>query len=282
MEDDVRAIRVWRCSLRALVLGCVLLSLLASGCATTKGGGGAGPESSLAVVSTSEHQTQQPRSAAAADPEEKLLDEEQPEEIQSIPDPLEPWNRLMFTFNDRFYFYVFKPVAQGYNAVVPEGGRIAIRNFFSNLMMPVRFTSALLQGKPRIAVYEFSRFLINSSVGLGGFIDVASQEPELRSYNEDMGQTLGTYGIGHGFYIVWPFLGPSSLRDTFGMIGDGFLNPVNYLVPFPEVFAAHAYKYTNDGSLKIGEYEDFKKSAIEPYVALRDAYVQRRKKEVEQ
>jgi phospholipid-binding lipoprotein MlaA len=154
----------------------------------------------------------------------------------------------MFTFNDRFYFYVFKPVAQGYNAVVPE----------------------------------FSRFLINSSVGLAGFIDVASQEPELRSYNEDMGQTLGAYGIGHGFYIVWPFLGPSSLRDTFGMIGDGFLNPVNYLVPFPEVIAAHAYKYTNDGSLKIGEYEDFKKSAIEPYVALRDAYVQRRKKEVEQ
>jgi phospholipid-binding lipoprotein MlaA len=207
-------------------------------------------------------------------------------EPEGIPDPLERWNRWMFTFNDRFYFWVFRPVAQGYKAALPSGVRVAVKNFFQNVTTPIRFVNALLQAKPKVAVYELSRFLINSSVGLGGFADVASQEPELRIHDEDTGQTLGVYGIDHGFYIVWPILGPSSLRDSFGMLVDGFLNPVNYLpllsVPQAGVAGIHAYDYLNQGSFVLGEYEDLKKASVDPYIAVRDAYYQRRKHLVEE
>ncbi len=201
------------------------------------------------------------------------------EEVQ-IPDPLEPWNRAMFIFNDRFYFWVFKPFATGYNAVIPEDFRICFRNVFNNAVMPVRFLNNIFQLKFENAGIELARFLINSTFGFGGLVDAADYI-NLKPRKEDFGQTLGWYGLDHGFYFVWPFLGASSARDTVGMAADSFMNPINWLLPGAEwVFAASAYRHTNDQSLRLGEYEDLIKAALDPYEAVKDAYAQYRKKQV--
>lgn len=215
--------------------------------------------------------------------EDEIKNEAEPDKIageEGLPDPLEPWNRLVFTFNDRLYFWVMKPVSKGYNAVVPEGVRSSVRNFFHNLTMPVRFVSSLLQGKIRSASVELCSFSVNTTIGAAGLFDVAREHFHMESQEEDLGLTLGFYGLGDGFYIIWPFLGPSSLRDTVGMVGDGFLTPVNYVGTTEEVLAVSSYEYVNDASLHTGEYEDLKDSAIEPYVALRNAYFQHRQSEI--
>jgi phospholipid-binding lipoprotein MlaA len=210
---------------------------------------------------------------------EEAEPEEAVEEV-TIADPIEPWNRAMFQFNDKLYFWVLKPVARGYNVVVPEPVRISVRNFFRNVTMPIRFVSSLLQGKFKGAGTELARFGINTTIGLAGFFDVAKSKFDLNAQNEDLGQTLGFYGMGGLMYIVWPFLGPSNVRDTIGFAGDVFLDPVNYISPWEAVFGVHAYKQINKTSLEIGTYEDMKKSAIEPYIAMRDAYIQYRKGQI--
>ncbi|HWI40304.1 MAG TPA: VacJ family lipoprotein [Verrucomicrobiae bacterium] len=198
-------------------------------------------------------------------------------EEDTIADPLEPWNRAMYHFNDKLYFWVLKPVAQGYNVVAPEPVRISVRNFFFNLTMPIRFVNSLLQGKVGAAGTELGRFGINTTVGIAGLFDVAQSAFDLSPQKEDFGQTLGFYGMPGVFYIVWPVLGPMTLRDTIGFAGDLFLDPVNYLGN-PWISAGiHAYDRVNDTSLKLGQYEDLKKDAFEPYSAVKDAYVQYRK-----
>jgi len=208
---------------------------------------------------------------------ETELEPEEVSEEKSIADPLESWNRLVFTFNDRLYFWVMKPVARGYNVAVPKGVRVSVRNFFSNLSMPVRFVNAFLQVKIKSAAIELARFGVNTTFGLAGLFDVAKKSFNLESQEKDLGLTLGSYGIGEGLYVVWPFVGPSSLRDTVGTVGDGFLSPVNYISPAEDAFAINAYEYFNDTSLHIGEYEDLKESAVDPYTAVKDAYVQHRR-----
>ncbi len=198
-------------------------------------------------------------------------------EEEAIADPLEPWNRIMFTFNDRFYYWLFKPVAKGYNAVFPEPVRVSVRNFFDNLSMPVRFVNSVLQGKLESAGIELARFGINSTIGFAGFFDVARNDLNIKRQERDLGQTLGHYGVGAGPYLIWPFLGPSSLRDTVGMVGDGFLTPINYVTPWEDAFGLDATEYFNDNALHLGEYEDLTEAAIEPYIALRDAYAQHRR-----
>ncbi|MBA4395482.1 MAG: hypothetical protein C0407_18175, partial [Desulfobacca sp.] len=136
-------------------------------------------------------------------------------EITAIPDPLEPFNRAMFHFNDKLYFWVLKPVAQGYNKVVPEPARVGVKNFFSNLGFPARFVSCLLQADFKGAATQLGRFVVNTVWGVGGLLDPSSSEQlNIPKQDADLGQTLGIYGLGQGFYIVWPFLGPSSARDS--------------------------------------------------------------------
>jgi phospholipid-binding lipoprotein MlaA len=211
-----------------------------------------------------------------------LWDEETEEEVVVVADPLAPWNRVIFQFNDRVYFWVLKPVARGYRAVIPTPVRSGIRNFFHNLTMPIRMVSCILQGKGRAASAELTKFLINSTVGVLGFGNPAKRWPELNPSEEDLGQTLGTYGIGDGFYIVWPILGPSTLRDSVGMIGDWFLNPVSYVDPTEAYLAITAAETVNQTSFRIGDYESLKEAAIEPYTAFRNAYIQYRKKKVKE
>ena len=215
------------------------------------------------------------------------IDEEYPEDIKdekaaTIADPLEPFNRAMFHFNDKLYFWMLKPVAQGYSNVVPEPARVSVKNFFSNLGFPIRFLSCLLQADFKGAATEFGRFSINTIWGIGGLMDpAASKELDLRKQDTDLGLTLASYGVGHGFYIVWPVLGPSSPRDSIDIIGEYFMYPVSYLDPWYSYWlGVRSYQEVNSTSLKIGDYESLKNAAIDPYVSLRDAYIQYRLKKV--
>lgn len=202
-------------------------------------------------------------------------------EENGISDPLEPWNRAMFNFNDKLYFWVAKPLARGYSVIVPEWGRVRVKNIFHNISMPVRVVNNLFQLKINGAGTELLRFVFNTTVGVGGMFDVA-KNIDLKVQEEDLGQTLGVYGIGNGFYIVWPVLGSSSIRDTVGTVGDFFLEPVSYITPTEALIGVRAFDYTNETSLHIGDYEDFKESALDPYISLRSAYAEYRKNKIKE
>ncbi|MEA2109159.1 MAG: VacJ family lipoprotein [Pseudomonadota bacterium] len=200
-----------------------------------------------------------------------------------IADPLESYNRIMFTFNDRFYFWFLKPVSQGYGKVVPEPLRIGVRNFFTNLSAPIRLLNCLLQGKFTAFGDELSRFLLNSTAGVAGLMDPASYDG-MKKYDEDFSQTLGFYGMGHGFYFVWPFFGPSSVRGTAGLAADYFTEPLTWIYwdNIETGIAVGSGKMVNRTSLTIGTYEDLIKAVLDPYVAVRNAYYQNQLKKVEE
>lgn len=208
-------------------------------------------------------------------------DDASKEERVEIADPLEPFNRGIYHFNDKLYFWMLKPVAQGYKEVVPEPVRISFKNFFSNLGFPIRFLSCLLQADFGGAATEFGRFGVNTIWGIGGLMDpAASKDLDLRNQDTDLGLTLASYGVGHGFYIVWPLLGPSSSRDTIDLVGKYFLNPLSYITPWYYPAGTKTLEVVNATSLSIGDYESLKEAAIDPYVALRDAYIQYRQKQI--
>ena len=211
-----------------------------------------------------------------------LLEEELAEKTVDIADPLEGLNRLMYGLNDTLHFWVLEPCASICKAVVPEPARIGIHNFFNNLTTPVRFVNCLLQGKGEAAGTEFERFVVNTTVGVLGFGDPAKDQYGLESVAEDLGQTLAVHGFENGFYIVLPLLGPSTVRDSVGKVGDLFLNPVFYLEPTEAAVGTSAVKITNENSFRIGEYEVFKSAAVDPYVAMREAYIQYRNKQIEE
>jgi phospholipid-binding lipoprotein MlaA len=203
------------------------------------------------------------------------------EERVEIADPLESVNRVTHEFNDNLYFWAVKPVAQGYKAVVPEPARISVKNFFSNLGFPARFISCLLQTDLSGAATEAGRFTINTIWGIGGLLDPSSgKELNLQEQDTDLGQTLGVWGVGQGFYLVWPVFGPSTPRDTVSIAGNYFLDPVSYVNPWSARLGVNVVDKVNSASLRIGDYEALKDAAVDPYVAFRDAYVQYRYKRV--
>lgn len=206
-------------------------------------------------------------------------DEEESE--LSVADPLQPWNTVWYHFNDKLYFWLLKPVAQGYKAVVPTIARTGVSNFFNNLATPIRFVNCLLQGKMKDSGSELGRFVINSTVGVLGFGEVASGLAGLEPPTpEDLGQTLGSYGVGNGLYIIWPIFGPSTVRDTVGLVGDYFLDPVTYIDDFGIRVAVKSVDTVNATSFRLGDYEALKDAALDPYLSIRDAYIQNRAKKV--
>jgi len=208
-------------------------------------------------------------------------DEPFAEEQVTIADPIEPFNRAMNQVNDKMYFWLLKPAAQGYKVVVPEPARISVKNFFFNLKFPVRFVSCVLQTDFKGAATETGRFVINTVWGIGGLMDPASStELALEKQDTDLGQTLGVYGVGHGFYIVWPFFGPSSPRDTVSLVGDQVLYPLSFLNIWYTSFITKPVEVINSTSFRIGDYESLIGAAIDPYVAIRNAYIQYRMKDV--
>jgi phospholipid-binding lipoprotein MlaA len=208
---------------------------------------------------------------------------EEPEEVvvETIADPLEPINRAFFLFNDKFYFWLLKPVASGYKAVLPQVVRVSVRNFFSNVSTPIRLVNCLLQAKFECGGTETIRFLLNTTIGIAGLFDPAKTEFHIQKRETDFGATLGVWGIGPVIYFNWPILGPSSLRDTVGYVGDLFLDPTNYLITSTPInLAIKSYYQVNETSLTLGEYEDFKEAALDPYIALKDAYYQYRQNKI--
>ncbi|MFZ1983790.1 MAG: VacJ family lipoprotein [Desulfatitalea sp.] len=227
--------------------------------------------------------------SAPGNTEEALLLEEdgdwadEPDEnIYTVADPLEKFNRAVFYFNDKLYFWVMKPVAQGYRAVLPQPARIGVKNFFTNAAAPVRIVNNVLQGKGRAAEAEWAKFLYNTTVGVLGLGNPAGRNAALNPDAEDLGQTLAGYGIGDGFYIMWPFLGPSTLRDTAGMAGDRYINPVAYVEPWEAWLTVTATNQINNLSFRIGDYESLKKAALDPYESFRNAYIQLRQSKIKQ
>lgn len=218
--------------------------------------------------------------ADSLDQDDSYLDELY--EKQLIPDPLEPWNRAMFVFNDGLITYVGRPLSTAYTTVTPASFREGVGNFFNNLLFPVRFVNNLLQGKGSRAGQEFGKFIINTTAGLGGFVNYTGlNHPELSSIdNEDFGQTLGVWGMSGGLYLYWPLLGPSTGRDTIGLVGDWAANPITWVPPWWAPWALNGFKTINELEGILDVYDDVNKSAIEPYTAIRDAYVQYRRAKI--
>jgi len=198
-------------------------------------------------------------------------------------DPLIRINRWMFTFNDKLYFWLLKPVSKGYGYILPEPPRKGINRFFLNLSFPKRFVNNLLQMKWKPAGIELARFGINTIFGILGFWDPAGKHYGLTIKKEDFGQTLGVYGVGEGFPLTVPIFGASNLRDALALIPDLALNPLFFVQDALYVSIALAtYEKVNYVSLHIGEYEAIKADALDPYTFIRDGYGQIRRKQIEE
>ncbi len=202
-------------------------------------------------------------------------------EDAEVYDPLEGYNRFMFQVNDRMYIYVLKPLAQGWVFIGPEPVRKAVDRAFTNVFFPIRFVNSLLQAEVEGAGRETGRFLVNSTVGVGGLFDPARHWIGWKPNDEDFGQTLGVWGMGPVFPLTLPLIGPSNLRDALGIVPDGYLNPVSYIEPFGLQVTVRAFHRMNVASLRVlGVYDQQKKEAIDPYTFFRDLYRQNRVSEI--
>ena len=190
-------------------------------------------------------------------------------------DPLEGWNRAVFSFNQKADEYVLTPVAKGYRTVTPVPVRKGVSNFFNNLGEPITAVNSALQAKPGKAVRSLTRFLFNTTFGLFGLFDVAGVMG-LEREKEDLGQTLAYWGVGSGPYLVLPILGPSNLRDLGGQFVDRPLNPVSWQdeVGMAELMIADGIQ-TREQLLGLEP-----KTVGDPYVLMRSAYEQRRRYEI--
>jgi phospholipid-binding lipoprotein MlaA len=214
--------------------------------------------------------------AQALSRDEEAFDEEVTEY-----DPWERFNRAMFDFNQRLDRNVLKPVAKVWNFVVPDLAQQSLANAFDNITMPRRLINSLLQLKIEGAGLELARFFLNISMGVGGFFDVATELGVPRS-DEDTGQTLGYYGVGPGPYLVLPFLPPLTVRDGFGYAADGAMQPISYVAPFAATVGMRAGQVINDRSLNLETFEEFEQMTFDLYSAVRNAYLQRRQRMIQE
>ncbi|HEY6263149.1 MAG TPA: VacJ family lipoprotein [Nitrospiraceae bacterium] len=210
-------------------------------------------------------------------------------------DPLESMNTGIFEFNRQMDRFILKPVAKGYNFITPDLVQVGVSNFFYNIRFAPRFLNNVFQGKVKGAGIELGRFLVNSTVGVGGFFDVA-KKIDLVTPEEDFGQTLGVYGVKPGPYLIVPFLPPFTVRDFVGYVGDIFLNPINWLVvPIIEVHGApsviahknrtttsfiqigsRAGEIINERSRNLEKFQGVEEATLDLYAAVRNAYLQKR------
>ena len=191
-------------------------------------------------------------------------------------DPWESFNEKMFTFNYNLDKYLLKPVARGYRAVMAEQVQIMIDNGFSNITWVPRFVNSLLQGKWEGALREVSRFVVNSTLGLGGLFD-AAKTGDLKPSREDFGQTLGVWGFGPGPYLVIPFIGPMTVRDGIGRGVDGAMNPLNYFIPYIwDGIGMKIGETVNDRALNYELFQGVEETTIDLYSSVRHFYLKRR------
>jgi phospholipid-binding lipoprotein MlaA len=192
----------------------------------------------------------------------------------------------MFTFNLRLDDYVLRPVATGYDKIMPDAGKRGVDRFFKNLGVVERFANNLFQGKFGGAGQEVGRFLVNTTLGGAGFFEVAEPVFGWKESPEDFGQTLAVYGVTNGPYLVLPFFGPSTVRDTVGLAVDSALNPMNYLLSTWEVIAIRsgvtAANAVNYRAMNLQLFQDVDRYTVDLYGAVQDGYLQRREKAIEE
>lgn len=193
-------------------------------------------------------------------------------------DPLEPVNRGIYKFNDAADTYVLKPVAKGYVWATPTFVRKGVTNFFANLVYPITIVNQFLQGKPAEGFSDTGRFLVNTTLGLGGLFDPATPLG-LKAHDEDFGQTFGVWGVGQGWYLMLPFLGPSTNRDLTGRLFAIPLNPTYYVNESEIVLGASALDVINTRAMLLNA-DRLVRNQFDPYVFIRDAYLQRRRSAV--
>jgi phospholipid-binding lipoprotein MlaA len=199
--------------------------------------------------------------------------------VSSLSDPFEPVNRKIFAFNEAVDKAVLRPVAKGYQKLVPEPMRIGIRNIFANVGDAWSFANNVLQAKPVEATEDFMRVSINTVLGIGGLLDIATPAG-LPRHNEDFGQTLGAWGVKPGPYIVLPILGPSNARDSVGFLVDRSANPLTYLDPMALRNSVTGLKVVDTRAQLLDTSSLLEAAALDPYSFVRDAYLQRRRYQV--
>jgi phospholipid-binding lipoprotein MlaA len=203
--------------------------------------------------------------------------------VQKENDPLQRFNRTVFGLNDELNTHALRPLAHGYTMVVPLPVRTGITNFFDNLQFPVRFVNSVLQGKLTRSAQETGKFVINSTAGIGGLIRVSDHVSGLANVpTEDFGLTLGVWGIPPGPYLVIPVLGPSDCRDAVGFVGDYVISPLNWhtlgfihtaYISDAASLALSGARYINGLPKAIEVYDQMKSGAVDPYIAVRNAYL---------
>ena len=203
---------------------------------------------------------------------------------ESVNDPLEALNRFIFEFNEILQDIVLRPVAKFYNENVNVTVRHGISNFLNNLSSPVIFVNDLLQGELDRALTTFGRAFINTTIGMGGIADVAS-ELGIEGHDEDFGQTLGVYGVGEGFYLVLPIFGPSNPRDAIGkLVVDSYFDPIGLWLDNTDqdevIYSLMAARGIDEYASIVDELNQVKKTSVDYYAAVRSLYRQKRKAEI--
>ncbi len=191
-------------------------------------------------------------------------------------DPIEPVNRGVFWFNDQVDIYVLEPAARGWHWAMPDRVEHCVSNFFGNLRFPVVTLNEVLQGKLVDAGSDVGRFVVNTTVGVAGFFDPAT-EFGLTEHYEDFGQTLGTWGLPPGPYLVLPLLGPSNLRDGVGWAADSGAAVYTWFLPWYYTVPAQAVRSVNARAQLLREVAQLKEASFDYYTAVRDGYTQQRK-----
>jgi phospholipid-binding lipoprotein MlaA len=191
-------------------------------------------------------------------------------------DPVEGFNRAVFAFNEGLDSVIFKPVAQGYEAVMPDPVRTGVTNFFGNIADLFVGVNNLLQGKPGQAASDLGRVLVNSTIGILGIFDVATSAG-LEKHEEDFGQTFGRWGVGDGAYVVLPFFGPRTVRDTAGLVLDSMADPVSDIDHVPTRNTLLALRIIDTRADLLPADKVIEEAALDKYSYIRDGYLQRRR-----
>lgn len=195
-------------------------------------------------------------------------------------DPLAPFNEAMFTFNLKLDDWVVRPIASGYSYVAPQPVRESVGRFFDNVDVIPRFANNLFQLRLAEASGEMARFGINTTLGVVGLFDPADKWFGLKEHGDDFGLTIRYYNVATGPYLMLPFFGPSTIGDTVGLVVDGFMNPMSYLLPWYVTLAAdtgsQAAQAINYRSLHLNQFEEADRYAVDLYGAVQDAYLQTR------
>lgn len=194
-------------------------------------------------------------------------------------DPIEGFNRAMFSFNEGVDTVLIKPVAQGYDAVLPNPVRTGVTNFFGNIADFFIGVNNLLQGKPTQAASDIGRVLVNSTVGLLGVIDWAS-DMGMEKHEEDFGQTFGRWGVGDGAYVVLPIFGPRTVRDTAGLIVDSAVDPVGNVDHVPTRNTLLALRIIDTRADLLPADKVIEEAALDKYSYVRDGYLQQRRSQI--